>query len=73
MLGDSKFNFRSGYTITSEYNYKSRSYSRIIQEKINYYGNAKSAEMFLVRKKNRNLNNDIAVKNPIFLFKLIKQ
>jgi hypothetical protein len=73
MLGDSKFNFRSGYTITSEYNYKSRSYLKIIKEETSYYGNAKSAQMFLVRKKNRNLNNDIAVKNPIFLFKLIKQ
>lgn len=73
MLGDSEFNFGSGYTITSEYNYKSRSYLKIIKEETSYYGNAKSAQMFLVRKKNRNLNNDIAVKNPIFLFKLIKQ
>jgi len=73
MLGDSKFNFSSGYTITSEYNYESRSYLKIIKEETSYYGNAKSAQMFLVRKKNRNLNNDIAVKNPIFLFKLIKQ
>ena len=73
MLGDSEFNFRSGYTITSEYNYKSRSYSKIIKEETGYYDNAKSTQMFLVRKKNRNLNNDIAVKNPIFLFKLIKQ
>jgi len=73
MLGDSEFNFGSGYTITSKYNYKSRSYLKIIKEETSYYGNAKSAQMFLVRKKNRNLNNDIAVKNPIFLFKLIKQ
>lgn len=73
MLGDSEFNFGSGYTITSEYNYKSRSYLKIIKEETSYYGNAKSSQMFLVRKKNRNLNNDIAVKNPIFLFKLIEQ
>ena len=71
MLGDSEFNFGSGYKITSEYNYKSRSYLKIIKEETSYYGNAKSSQMFLVRKKNRNLNNDIAVKNPIFLFKLI--
>lgn len=73
MLGDSEFNFGSGYTITSEYNYKSRSYLKIIKEETSYYGNAKSSQMFLVRKKNRNLNNDIAIKNPIFLFKLIEQ
>ncbi len=72
MLGDSKFNFKYRFKIINEYNYKSRSYRKIIGDMPYSYYN-ETSQMFLVRKKNTNLDNDISVKNPIFLFKLIEQ
>jgi len=74
MLGDSKFNFKERFKIISEYDYKSRGNRKIVgynEDLFSYYN--ETSKTFLVRKKNRNLDNDIVVKNPVFLFKLIQQ
>ncbi len=69
MVGEVKFNFNDRVRLKNSYNYKSRSYKLSISSDHYFYKD----NLFLIRKKNKNLAEDTVVSNPIFLFKLIEQ
>lgn len=70
MVGEEKnFNFNDRVRLKNSYNYKSRSYKLSISSNHYFYKD----NLFLIRKKNKNLAEDTVVSNPIFLFKLIEQ